>query len=95
MSVANGGRRVAIVAGCRTPFCRAGTALKDIPAADLAKSAAVELVRDGRFGCMVALRPPEVLAVPLQEAVAKLKLVPPNGDLVRTARSIGVSFGDA
>jgi acetyl-CoA acyltransferase len=44
MSVANGGRRVAIVAGCRTPFCRAGTVLKDIPAVDLAKAAAVELV---------------------------------------------------
>jgi acetyl-CoA acyltransferase len=44
MTVANGGRRVAIVAGCRTPFCRAGTVLKDIPAADLAKAAAVELV---------------------------------------------------
>jgi 6-phosphofructokinase 1 len=57
-------------------------------------SAAVELVRDGRLGCMVALRPPEVLAVPLKEAVAKLKLVPTDGDLVRAARSIGVSFGD-
>ena len=57
-------------------------------------SAAVELVRDGRLGCMVALRPPEVLAVPLKEAVAKLKLVPTDGDLVRAARSIGISFGD-
>ena len=57
-------------------------------------SAAVELVRDGRLGCMVALRPPEVLAVPLKEAVANLKLVPTDGDLVRTARNIGVSFGD-
>ena len=43
---------------------------------------------------MVALRPPEVLAVPLKEAVAKLKLAPTDGDLVRTARNIGVSFGD-
>ena len=57
-------------------------------------SAAVELVRDGCLGCMVALRPPEVLSVPLKEAVAKLKLVPTDGDLVRTARNIGVSFGD-
>ena len=57
-------------------------------------SAAVELVRDGCFGCMVALAPPEVLAVPLKDAVAKLKLVPTDGDLVRTARNIGVSFGD-
>ncbi len=54
----------------------------------------MELVQDGCFGCMVALAPPEVLAVPLKEATAKLKLVPPDGDLVRTARSIGVSFGD-
>ena len=57
-------------------------------------SAAVELVSDGRFGCMVALRPPEVLAVPLKEAVAKLKLVPTDGDIVRTARNIGISFGE-
>ncbi len=57
-------------------------------------SAAVELVRDGCLGCMVALDPPEVLAVPLKDAVAKLKLVPTDGDLVRTARSIGISLGD-
>ena len=57
-------------------------------------AAAVELVKDGCFGCMVALAPPEVLAVPLKEAIAKPKLVPTDGDLVRTARSIGISFGD-
>jgi phosphofructokinase-like protein len=57
-------------------------------------SAAVELVRDSCFGCMVALVPPKVLAVPLKEAIANLKLVPVDGDLVRTARSIGGSFGD-
>ena len=57
-------------------------------------SAAVELVRDRRFGCMVALDPPNVLAVPLSEAIAKVKLVPVNGDVVRTARSVGISFGD-
>ena len=54
----------------------------------------MELVRDGCFGCMVALAPPEVLAVPLKQAVANLKLVPTDGDLVRTARSIGLSFGE-
>ncbi len=36
--------RVAVVAGCRTPFCRAGTALKDMSAVDLARLAVVELV---------------------------------------------------
>ena len=38
------GRRVAIVAGCRTPFCKAGTDLKDVRAVDLARHAARELV---------------------------------------------------
>lgn len=37
-------RRVAVVAGCRTPFCRAGTALKEARAVDLARHAARELV---------------------------------------------------
>ena len=38
------GRRVAIVAGCRTPFCKSGTALKDIRAVDLARHVARELL---------------------------------------------------
>ncbi len=38
------GRRVAVVGGCRTPFCRSGTVLKDISAVDLARRATVELV---------------------------------------------------
>jgi acetyl-CoA acyltransferase len=38
------GRRVAVVAGCRTPFCKAGTALKDARAVDLARHAARELI---------------------------------------------------
>ncbi|MGH7615400.1 MAG: acetyl-CoA C-acyltransferase [Gemmatimonadales bacterium] len=37
-------RRVAIVAGCRTPFCKAGTALKAARAVDLARHAARELI---------------------------------------------------
>src|SRR5207245_8603471 len=43
MSPGNG-RRVAVVAGCRTPFCKAGTALKDARAVDLARYAARELL---------------------------------------------------
>src|SRR3989442_1835012 len=36
MPVANG-RRVAVIAGCRTPFCKSGTVLKDGRAVDLAR----------------------------------------------------------
>jgi acetyl-CoA acyltransferase len=38
------GRRVAIVAGCRTPFAKAGTVFRDVPAVDLARHAARELL---------------------------------------------------
>src|SRR2546422_480019 len=37
-------RRVAVVAGSRTPFCKAGTVLKDVRAVDLARHAARELL---------------------------------------------------
>jgi acetyl-CoA acyltransferase len=43
MSPTNG-RRVAVVAGCRTPFCKSGTVLKDVRAVDLARLAARELL---------------------------------------------------
>ncbi len=43
MPVGNG-RRVAVIAGCRTPFCKAGTALKEARAVDLARHAARELI---------------------------------------------------
>jgi acetyl-CoA acyltransferase len=38
------GRRVAVIAGCRTPFCRAGTALKEARAVSLARFVARELL---------------------------------------------------
>jgi acetyl-CoA acyltransferase len=44
MSSGTAGRRVAVVGGCRTPFCKAGTALKDISAVDLARQVTIELV---------------------------------------------------
>src|SRR3989442_7225689 len=43
MPVANG-RRVAVIARCRTPFCKSGAALKDAPAVDMAPLAARELL---------------------------------------------------
>jgi 6-phosphofructokinase 1 len=57
-------------------------------------AAAVRLVEKGEFGKMVALHPPEVRAVPLEEAIAHIKYVPVDGDIVQTARDMGISFGD-
>src|SRR6476619_2157098 len=39
------GRRVAIIAGVRTPFARAGTALKDLSAIELGKRCVAELIQ--------------------------------------------------
>ena len=57
-------------------------------------AAAVTLVAEGRFGHMVALDPPDVRAVPISEAVSEVKRVPVDGDIVSTARALGISFGD-
>ena len=57
-------------------------------------SAAVRLVAEERFGTMVALDPPRVLAVPLEEAIAHIKTVPLDSDVVETARAMGICLGD-
>ena len=57
-------------------------------------AAAVRLAEEGRWGTMVAYDPPEMTSVPLEEAVASMKTVPVECDTVRTARELGISFGD-
>ena len=55
---------------------------------------AVELAVEGSFGNMVSLHGRDITYVTLEEAVGDLKKVQPDNDLVMTARSLGVSFGD-
>lgn len=55
---------------------------------------AVELVRDGNFGCMVSYQAYHVGSVPIEAAVHKLRSVDAEGEVVTTARSIGISLGD-
>ena len=57
-------------------------------------AAAVRLVAERQFGMMVALQPPRIVAVPIQEALATPRRVPLDSDSVATARDLGVSFGD-
>ena len=57
-------------------------------------AAAVRALDEGQDGVMVALRPPEVVYVPLAEATRNLKLVPLEGDTMNTARDLGINFGD-
>lgn len=55
---------------------------------------AVRLVAEEQYGCMVALQPPDMVAVKLTEAIGRLRTVPPDGEMVGIARALGVSFGD-
>jgi 6-phosphofructokinase 1 len=59
-------------------------------------AAAMRLVAEGRFGTMVALHPPKVLAVPLARAVGhgRMKKVPLHSDILQSARDMGIGFGD-
>lgn len=56
--------------------------------------AATQAVADGRWGHMVALQTPNIVTVPITEALQTPKRVDPNHDVVRTARAVGISFGD-
>ena len=56
---------------------------------------AVRALAEGALGRMVALRGTEITTVPIDDAVAVLKTIDPSGDLVRSAREMGISFGAA
>lgn len=55
---------------------------------------AVELLRCGEFGTMAAFDPPDIVARKLEDVVGKVKTVPMDFDLLKTARALGVTFGD-
>jgi len=53
---------------------------------------AVRALARGETGKMVALQAGTIVTVPLDEACREVKTVPVDGQLVRTARDIGISF---
>jgi ATP-dependent phosphofructokinase / diphosphate-dependent phosphofructokinase len=57
-------------------------------------AAAVRALEEGRSGIMVALDPPIVNYVPLEEATRRMKTVPLDCDTILTARDLGICFGD-
>ncbi|HEU4596421.1 MAG TPA: ATP-dependent 6-phosphofructokinase [Pyrinomonadaceae bacterium] len=56
-------------------------------------SAAVRALQRGKRGVMVSLQAANIRTVPIAEAIANIKQVQPESQLVRTARDVGVSFG--
>ena len=56
--------------------------------------AAVEMLERGEFGRMVSLQGGIITSIPLEDAVGKLKTVPPDGEMVEITKRLGVGFGD-
>jgi len=93
MATFGNGRRVAIVAGVRTPFAKAGTAFKSISAIDLGKLCVAELLQrtnlDGKevqslvFGTVV----PSVLAPNIALEVSLLPLLPKGVESYSVSRA--------
>jgi ATP-dependent phosphofructokinase / diphosphate-dependent phosphofructokinase len=57
-------------------------------------AAAVRALDEGASGIMVALDPPTVRYVPIEEVAGHMKCVPLDCDTILTARDLGISFGD-
>lgn len=57
-------------------------------------AAAVRAIEEGQRNVMVALKPPTISYIPLSDIAGKMKLVPIEGDAIKTARSMGICLGD-
>jgi 6-phosphofructokinase 1 len=55
---------------------------------------AMELALEANYGKMVAYQHPSIVAVPFLDAISKYNIVKADSSLVKTARGIGMSFGD-
>src|SRR5437868_7563993 len=87
------GRRVAIVAGVRTPFAEAGTVLKDYAAIELGKLAVAELLQranvDGKtvvaivYGTVV----PSVIEPNIAREIALMPMLPRGTDAYTVGRA--------
>src|SRR6185437_16168088 len=93
MATFGNGRRVAIVAGVRTPFTRAGTAFKSVSAIDLGKLCVAELIQRTNlsgsevqalvFGTVI----PNVVAPNIAREVALMPMLPKGVQAVTVSRA--------
>jgi acetyl-CoA acyltransferase len=87
------GRRVAIIAGVRTPFARAGTVLKGLTAIELGKLAVAELIQrtslEGRLveGIVYGTVVPSVTAPNIAREVSLMPMLPRNCEAYTVSRA--------
>ena len=54
---------------------------------------AVQLIREKKFGRMVSYLNYEIGDVTIKEAIGQIKYVPPDSQIVKTAKAVGIRFG--
>lgn len=57
-------------------------------------AASVLALHENQSGVMIAFQPPDLVFVPLAEAINRVRTVPPDSMFMQIARSLGISFGD-
>jgi 6-phosphofructokinase 1 len=57
-------------------------------------AAAVRAVERGERNVMVAHQSSDIISVPLESAIGRIKCVPLDYDVIRSARDLGISLGD-
>ncbi len=57
-------------------------------------AAAVRELAAGRYGEVVVLRGGIITTIPMLECAGKVKTVPTDDEMIRTARGLGITFGD-
>jgi 6-phosphofructokinase 1 len=55
---------------------------------------AAQLLAEGRYGTMVAVKGDDIVPIPLEDVAGRLKLVPPDHASVRSAKLVGTCMGD-
>ena len=57
-------------------------------------AAAGEFIMNEQYGIMVGIKNNEIIPVPLSEVAGKLKMVDPDSQIIKEAKSLGICFGD-
>jgi 6-phosphofructokinase 1 len=57
-------------------------------------AAAVRVLAESQYGVVVVSRGMEIGTIPMQECAGKVRTVPLDYEMIRTARGIGIGFGD-
>lgn len=57
-------------------------------------AAAANLIKEKKYGYMVAIENDKITETPLSEVAGRLKTVDPDSDIIKHAKMVGISFGD-